>query len=486
MESREHFVKTGENMAEEGGSPSELYNQSVINRQSLNFLQQSSLAELHLQQQQLLQQFSFLQRNIGNGQNTNGSSKSHSHPLYSHGMCKWAGCDTQCQDSQEFFLHLSRSHILDDKSTAQTKVQIQIVEQLEQQLSKEQRRLEAMMDHLKHVKHVKEEEKMESKTASSPQLSPQISPPLPQLSRLPFLSYSAPKLNSQVGPVRKKVTDRPTSLEGTPETYPRCYKSEKGSSVDVESEMSQNRDFYRIQDVRPPFTYAALIRQAINESSGRQLTLNEIYNWFQANFAFFRRNAATWKNAVRHNLSLHKCFSRVENVKGAVWTVDEVEFHRRRPQRNNEGNNNIDGGSPNSNPSYEDSFNRSIQNALFNLGKNNHEDFMPSFGSCATTSILPESAVSPPRMISNEYKRQNIYNNCPPYVHLNQTLKNGETGENDLYSSKQAEKEVTLEVEPQSFNDSASNESTSDITDEKEDESVPQDLSMISHRENQN
>ena len=55
------------------------------------------------------------------------------------------------------------------------------------------------------------------------------------------------------------------------------------------------REFYRCTDVRPPFTYAALIRQAINESPGRQLTLNEIYNWFQANFAFFRRNAATWK-----------------------------------------------------------------------------------------------------------------------------------------------------------------------------------------------
>jgi hypothetical protein len=32
-------------------------------------------------------------------------------------------------------------------------------------------------------------------------------------------------------------------------------------------------------------------------------------------------------------LSLHKCFNRVENVKGAVWTVDEVEFYKRRPQR---------------------------------------------------------------------------------------------------------------------------------------------------------
>lgn len=39
------------------------------------------------------------------------------------------------------------------------------------------------------------------------------------------------------------------------------------------------------------------------------------------------------QNAVRHNLSLHKCFVRVENMKGAVWTVDEVEYQRRRSQR---------------------------------------------------------------------------------------------------------------------------------------------------------
>lgn len=36
---------------------------------------------------------------------------------------------------------------------------------------------------------------------------------------------------------------------------------------------------------------------------------------------------------MRHNLSLHKCFVRVENVKGAVWTVDELEFQKRRPQK---------------------------------------------------------------------------------------------------------------------------------------------------------
>ncbi|XP_066840687.1 forkhead box protein P3-like, partial [Anser cygnoides] len=82
-----------------------------------------------------------------------------------------------------------------------------------------------------------------------------------------------------------------------------------------------------------PYTYAMLIRWAILESPQRQRTLGEIYHWFSRMFGYFRHNTATWKNAVRHNLSLHKCFVRVENVRGAVWTVDEAEFRRKRGQR---------------------------------------------------------------------------------------------------------------------------------------------------------
>jgi len=316
-----------------------------------------------------------------------------SHPLYSHGVCKWAGCDTQCESFHGFLNHLNRNHVLDDRSTAQTKVQIQIVEQLESQLTKEQTRLEAMMAHLKQVRQMKEdvEENVEAKSigsTSSP--PPKLGSPLNHLGHLPFIgghhhNYSShsQSIESHVGPVRRKITDRSSSMDGNWNADTKSnvggggssFKLDKNSSLDVESEMSQNRDFYRCTDVRPPFTYAALIRQAINESPGRQLTLNEIYNWFQANFAFFRRNAATWKNAVRHNLSLHKCFSRVENVKGAVWTVDEVEFYRRRHQRTTEGNNNNEVPS---NHVYDDSFNQSLQNALFNLSKTGQKELLLS------------------------------------------------------------------------------------------------------------
>ena len=55
--------------------------------------------------------------------------------LYS-GLCKWTGCDARCEDTTEFQKHLVAEHVLDDKSTAQARVQMQIVSQLELQLQK--------------------------------------------------------------------------------------------------------------------------------------------------------------------------------------------------------------------------------------------------------------------------------------------------------------------------------------------------------------
>uniref|UniRef100_A0A8C8H9R4 Fork-head domain-containing protein n=1 Tax=Oncorhynchus tshawytscha TaxID=74940 RepID=A0A8C8H9R4_ONCTS len=230
----------------------------------------------------------------------------HSHPLYGHGVCKWPGCEAVFEDFQSFLKHLNNEHALDDRSTAQCRVQMQVVQQLELQLAKDKERLQAMMTHL-HVK------------STEPKPTPQ---PLNLVSNV-TLSKTAPpeaysvitpnSLHHSVGPMRRRYSDK--------------------YNMPISPDIVQNKEFYMNAEVRPPFTYASLIRQAILESPEKQLTLNEIYNWFTRMFAYFRRNAATWKNAVRHNLSLHKCFVRVENVKGAVWTVDELEFQKRRPQK---------------------------------------------------------------------------------------------------------------------------------------------------------
>ena len=106
------------------------------------------------------------------------------------------------------------------------------------------------------------------------------------------------------------------------EIFPRNGRDESSlKSTDIASELAKNRDIYKYQEIRPPFTYAALLKQALSEAPSHQMNLNEIYSWFSSNFAYYRNNPHSWKNAVRHNLSLHNIFRRVENTTGAVWCL---------------------------------------------------------------------------------------------------------------------------------------------------------------------
>ena len=51
-----------------------------------------------------------------------------SHPLFSHGMCRWTGCELAGFKNLEAFKdHLTRDHVLDERSTAQTRVQVSII-----------------------------------------------------------------------------------------------------------------------------------------------------------------------------------------------------------------------------------------------------------------------------------------------------------------------------------------------------------------------
>ncbi|KAL3058904.1 hypothetical protein OYC64_010945 [Pagothenia borchgrevinki] len=273
-----------------------------------------------------------------------------SHPLYGHGECKWPGCEALCEDMGQFIKHLNNEHALDDRSTAQCRVQMQVVQQLEIQLSKESERLQAMMTHL----HMRPSEpkpfnqpmallckqqpsrlwNLNLNLASGGSLLKRDSDMYPEGLAHPPTSAASPITPMRQGPsVISSSSLHSHSHSHSHGVGPIRRRNSDKYCTPIASELAQNCEFYKNADVRPPFTYASLIRHAILESPDRQLTLNEIYNWFTRKFAYFRRNTATWKNAVRHNLSLHKCFVRVENVKGAVWTVDEVEYQKRRPPK---------------------------------------------------------------------------------------------------------------------------------------------------------
>ncbi|XP_078676856.1 forkhead box protein P1-like isoform X12 [Branchiostoma floridae x Branchiostoma belcheri] len=248
------------------------------------------------------------------------TSPGHNHPLYGNRMCKWPGCEAVCEDFGLFLKHLNTEHALDDRSTAQARVQMQVVAQLELQLAKERERLQAMMTHL-HMKPAEPKEPVSTiitPVMSKPEPPPPLPPPSPVVTHdstphtpttptTPVMT--APATPTAVGPIRRRASEK--------------------YNLPLSEEIQRNHEFYKNADVRPPFTYASLIRQAIIESPEKQLTLNEIYNWFTRTFAYFRRNAATWKNAVRYNLSVHSCFQRLEDSFGSYWTVDDEEFKKR-------------------------------------------------------------------------------------------------------------------------------------------------------------
>merc|ERR1711892_1119767 len=95
--------------------------------------------------------------------------------LYNNGQCKWPGCDQQCGSQILWKSHMMHEHGLNDKSTAQARVQMQMVTQLEVQLNKEKVRLAAMMKHL----HPKDKKDIERKSPEPKRLKAE-SPPAPQ------------------------------------------------------------------------------------------------------------------------------------------------------------------------------------------------------------------------------------------------------------------------------------------------------------------
>nr|AUR44907.1 foxn3 [Andrias davidianus] len=79
---------------------------------------------------------------------------------------------------------------------------------------------------------------------------------------------------------------------------------------------------------KPPYSFSCLIFMAIEDSPTKRLPVKDIYNWILEHFPYFENAPTGWKNSVRHNLSLNKCFKKVDKDrsqsigKGSLWCID--------------------------------------------------------------------------------------------------------------------------------------------------------------------
>ncbi|BGO99148.1 Forkhead transcription factor HCM1 [Rhodotorula toruloides] len=77
---------------------------------------------------------------------------------------------------------------------------------------------------------------------------------------------------------------------------------------------------------KPPFSYAALIGQALFSTPDLRMALADIYVWIMQTYPFFKKGDAGWQNSIRHNLSLNPCFIKTARGpdnpgKGCLWAI---------------------------------------------------------------------------------------------------------------------------------------------------------------------
>ncbi|KAH7329198.1 hypothetical protein B0I35DRAFT_404447 [Stachybotrys elegans] len=151
--------------------------------------------------------------------------------------------------------------------------------------------------------------------------------------------HPAPPINFGVDTSYQKPNGKRVLLEAAPISESRPVKKTKTD----DQALPPHDSFPPIIDTgkKPTLSYAQLIGMAILRSPMRRLTLSQIYKWISDNYSFYGPTDAGWQNSIRHNLSLHKSFVKIERPKddpgkGNYWAIapgQEHQYLREKPTK---------------------------------------------------------------------------------------------------------------------------------------------------------
>jgi hypothetical protein len=151
-------------------------------------------------------------------------------------------------------------------------------------------------------------------------------------------------------------------MKATPPSYAKLQNAsllpENSSSATVTNDSGQdsdsssedttkvllNAEANKDPSTKPSLSYIALISMAIQSNPQKRMLLSEIYQWITEKFPYYQGKDKSWRNSIRHNLSLNECFiknGRSENGKGNYWSIHPAnvedfgkgDFRRRRARR---------------------------------------------------------------------------------------------------------------------------------------------------------